>query len=121
MIQKILVVDDELSIRKTLKDALSMEDYEVRTAKDAENALKQLNIQKFDLVISDIKMPKVDGLELLQLIRQQFPKVYVMLMSGHGDHETEIKAKSMGASHFIPKPLDLMYLLDLLEGDSEAF
>lgn len=120
MIQKILVVDDEASIRKSLKDVLSMENYEVQTAKDAEDALEQLHQKSFDLVISDIKMPKVDGLELLQMIRQKWSKMPVMLMSGHGDGETAKKAKSLGACHFIPKPLDLMHLLGLLEGATQT-
>jgi two-component system nitrogen regulation response regulator NtrX len=113
MIQKILIVDDEASIRKSLVDVLSFEDYELAVAKDAEDALQQLEVSTFDLVISDIKMPKMDGIELLGAIRAKWPKLLVILMSGHENDAS--KLKTLGAYDFLPKPLDLMHLLDVLE------
>ncbi len=115
MSNRILVVDDEASIRQSLYDVLTMEDYEVVLAQHAEDGLSKLEQNSFDLIISDIKMPKMDGLEFLQLLRQRQPKIPVLMISGHGNADTEAQAKALGAYAFLSKPIDLMQLLSQVE------
>ena len=107
---KILVVDDETSICEALKEVLEYESYAVTTATKAADALNILENEAYDAVISDIKMPETDGLELLEKIRQ-LSDVPVLMMTGHGDIETAVTALKSGAFDFITKPLDLNRLL----------
>ena len=109
-IAKILVVDDEAAIVETLKEVLEYESYAVQTATCAADALKLLENEDFDVVISDIKMPDVDGLELLGKIRE-LRDVPVIMVTGHGDIETAVTSLKSGAFDFITKPLDLNRLL----------
>lgn len=107
---KILVVDDEISIRRTLKDILEYEKYEVT---DAENGIKALEIvqsEKFDLILCDIKMPGMDGLEVLEEITKTIDTPVVMI-SGHGTIDTAVEAIKKGAFDYISKPFDLNRLL----------
>ena len=109
-IAKILVVDDEAAIVETLKEVLEYESYAVQTSTCASDALKLLENEDFDVVISDIKMPDVDGLELLGKIRE-IRDVPVIMVTGHGDIETAVTSLKSGAFDFITKPLDLNRLL----------
>lgn len=107
----ILLIDDEKSIRNVLKDILQHEGYRVEEAADGEQGLKLLNAQSFDLVLCDIKMPKMDGLEVLEQIMHLQPDVPVIMISGHGTIETAVDAVKKGAFDFIAKPPDLNRLL----------
>jgi DNA-binding NtrC family response regulator len=107
---KILVVDDETAIAETLKEVLEYESYAVQTAACAPDALKVLENGSFDVVISDIKMPDMDGMELLCKIRE-ISDVPVIMITGHGDIETAVASLKSGAFDFITKPLDLNRLL----------
>jgi two-component system nitrogen regulation response regulator NtrX len=111
MLPKILVVDDEDSIRKTLREILEMEDYEVLEAKDGIDALAKVKQLKFDLVISDIKMPKMDGVDLLDKIHLLYPELPVIMISGHGDIDLAVDTVKKGAFDYIAKPPDLNRLL----------
>lgn len=111
MLPKILVVDDEDSIRKTLREILEMEDYEVLEAKDGIDALAKVKQLKFDLVISDIKMPKMDGVDLLEKIHLLYPELPVIMISGHGDIDLAVDTVKKGAFDYIAKPPDLNRLL----------
>ena len=97
---KILVVDDEAAIVETLKEVLEYESYAVQTSTCASDALKLLENEDFDVVISDIKMPDVDGLELLGKIRE-IRDVPVIMVTGHGDIETAVTSLKSGAFDFI--------------------
>lgn len=108
---KILVIDDESSIRNTLKEILEYEKYEVAVAEDAEEALEQLESGPFDVILCDVKMPKMDGIELLAKIREIDPDVAVVMISGHGTIDTAVEAIKKGAYDFIAKPLDLNRML----------
>jgi two-component system, NtrC family, nitrogen regulation response regulator NtrX len=108
---RILVVDDEELIRDTLKDILEHEGYQVDEAADGAEALKILGKNKYDAVLCDIKMPKVDGLEVLDKSMEQHPDVPVIMISGHGTVETALEATKKGAFDFIVKPPDLNRLL----------
>jgi two-component system, NtrC family, nitrogen regulation response regulator NtrX len=108
---KILVIDDERAIRNSLKDILSYENHTVEDASDGLAGLELIKQNKYDLVLSDIKMPGLDGLELLQKLEDIEPHPTVVMISGHGNIETAVESIKRGAFDFIPKPLDLNRLL----------
>ena len=108
---QILVIDDEQSIRSTLKEILEYESYEVDLAEDGFTGLKLMDGKKYDVVVCDIKMPKMDGIEVLGKIMSSFPDSSVVMISGHGDIDTAVEAIKNGAFDFIQKPLDLNRLL----------
>lgn len=108
---KILVIDDEKSIRNTLKEILEYEGHEVQDAADGLEGLKKIEGEKFDIVLCDIKMPKMDGLELLDKIMELQSETPVIMISGHGTIETAVEAIKKGAYDFISKPLDLNRML----------
>ncbi len=108
---KILIVDDEQSIRDTLKEILEYEKYEVSEAKNGEEGLKMLTREKFDAALCDIKMPKMDGLEVLEKSVEQGIDTQFIMISAHGTIETAVEATKKGAYDFIQKPPDLNRLL----------
>ncbi len=108
---KILVVDDEKSIRNTLKDILEHENYEVDVAEDGKEALKLLLEKEYNVVLSDIKMPKMDGMELLEAIQEKGIESSVIMLSAHGNIEIAVDATKKGAYDFLEKPPDLNRLL----------
>jgi two-component system, NtrC family, nitrogen regulation response regulator NtrX len=107
---KILVIDDEKSIRNTLLEILEYEKYSVDTAADGVEGLKLVNTNKYDVILCDIKMPKMDGIEVLENI-MKITDTPVIMISGHGTIETAVEAIKKGAYDFISKPLDLNRLL----------
>ncbi len=108
---EILIIDDEKAIRKTLTEILSYEGYNIEEAIDGEEGLSRFKKKTFDLVLCDIKMPKLDGIEFLQKVRTLNPDVPVIMISGHGNIETAVEAVKLGAFDFISKPPDLNRLL----------
>jgi DNA-binding NtrC family response regulator len=106
----ILVVDDEIHVRQALKDILTYENYEVEEAADGKTALQLIQQKMFDVVLCDIKMPGMDGLELLQKI-QEITNVPIIMISGHGTIDTAVEAIKKGAFDYISKPPDLNRLL----------
>ena len=107
----LLIIDDEKAIRKTLIEILAFEGYKVDEAADGEEGLKKFKEKAFDLVLCDIKMPKLDGLEFLQKAGEINPDVPIIMISGHGNIETAVEAVKKGAFDFISKPPDLNRLL----------
>ncbi len=108
---KILVIDDERSIRNTLKDILGFEGYGVEVTENGLLGLELIKNTDFDLVLCDIKMPQMDGLEVLEKILEIKPETTVVMISGHGNIDTAVEAIKKGAFDFIVKPLDLNRLL----------
>lgn len=108
---KILVIDDERSIRSTLKDILEYEKYEVLEAEDGQKGLDMATKDQFDLIFCDIKMPKMDGIEVLQKIMEANDEVPVVMISGHGNIDTAVECIKKGAFDYIAKPIDLNRLL----------
>ena len=111
MAKKILLVDDEKSIRKTLREILEFEKYEIEEAADGLDALSKVKKIQFDVILLDIKMPKMDGMETLERLQILVPDVPVIMISGHGTIETAVEAVRLGAFDFISKPPDLNRLL----------
>ncbi|MBL7721618.1 MAG: sigma-54-dependent Fis family transcriptional regulator [Chitinophagaceae bacterium] len=107
----ILIIDDEKAIRKTLTEILSFEGYKIEEAADGEEGLKKFKEKNYDLVLCDIKMPKLDGIEFLQKAGEINADVPVIMISGHGNIETAVEAVKKGAYDYISKPPDLNRLL----------
>ena len=107
----ILIIDDEKAIRKTLSEILSFEGYKLDEAADGEEGLKKFKDKTFDVVLCDIKMPKIDGIEFLQKAGEVNPDIPIIMISGHGNIETAVEAVKKGAYDFISKPPDLNRLL----------
>ncbi len=108
---KILIIDDERGIRSTLKEILEYENYTVDQAEDGEKGLEALAKAKYDVVLCDIKMPKMDGLEVLERARESNPDVPFIMVSAHGTIDTAVEATKKGAYDFLVKPPDLNRLL----------
>ncbi len=108
---KLLIIDDEKSIRRTLREILEYEKYLVDEAADGIEGIAMIQKNKYDVVLCDIKMPKMDGIEVLDKIMQMSPETAVVMVSGHGNIETAVEAVKKGAFDFIAKPLDLNRLL----------
>src|SRR5665648_5654 len=108
---KILVIDDERSIRNTLKDILGFEGYAVEVAENGLIGLEFVKSTDFDIILCDIKMPEMDGIEVLEKIMLLKPETTVVMISGHGNIDTAVEAIKKGAFDFIVKPLDLNRLL----------
>lgn len=108
---KILVVDDEKSIRSTLKDILELEKYKVDEAADGFECLVKVKQNSYDIIILDIKMPKMDGMEAIERLSELSPDTPIIMISGHGTIDTAVEAVKKGAFDFIQKPMDLNRLL----------
>ncbi|MBP9549662.1 MAG: sigma-54-dependent Fis family transcriptional regulator, partial [Chitinophagales bacterium] len=107
----ILLVDDEKSIRKTLKEILEYEGYAVDEAQDGAEGLRMIQDGDYDVVLMDIKMPKMDGMEVLEKMQNTNADVPVIMISGHGTLETAVDAVKKGAFDYVAKPPDLNRLL----------
>ena len=107
----ILVIDDERAIRNTLKEVLEYEKHEVDLAEDGHVGLEMVNDKHYDIVLCDIKMPGMDGMEVLQKIMDSLIDAQVIMITGHGSVDTAVEAIKKGAYDFIEKPLDLNRLL----------
>lgn len=104
---KILIIDDERAIRNTLKDILSFENHSVDLAEDGSEGIKLTEDNTYDLIFCDIKMPQMDGIEVLEVLHETIPETPVVMISGHGSIDTAVEAIKKGAFDFISKPLDL--------------
>jgi DNA-binding NtrC family response regulator len=107
----ILIIDDEKAIRKTLGEILSYEGYKIEDAENGEDGLYKIKEKNYDVVLCDIKMPKVDGLEFLEKAKEINPDVPIIMISGHGTIETAVEAVKKGAFDYVAKPPDLNRLL----------
>lgn len=108
---KILVIDDERSIRNTLKDILEFEKYQVDLAEEGTAGLEMVQKNEYDIILCDIKMPGIDGIEVLEKIQLMDTDTPVVMISGHGNIDTAVESIKKGAFDFIEKPLDLNRLL----------
>lgn len=111
---KILIIEDEAAIRRVLVKILSEENatYEVFEAEDGVQGMEMIKEQDFDLVLCDIKMPKMDGVEVLEATKKIKPEIPMVMISGHGDLDTAVNTMRLGAFDYISKPPDLNRLLN---------
>lgn len=116
---KILIIDDERSIRNTLKEILEFEGHEVSLAEDGEAGLSAALEGSFDAIFCDIKMPKMDGTEVLEKLNEQNIESSVIMISGHGTIENAVECIKKGAFDFIQKPLDLNRILITLKNATD--
>ncbi len=100
----ILIVDDETMMRSLLEKILARDGYKVMAVQDGEKALEMLETEKVDIVISDMKMPGMDGFELLKVVKQKFPGIAVIIMTAYGDTYTVKDALILGADEYLTKP-----------------
>src|SRR5712692_2969774 len=112
---RVLVVDDEKVIREILSDFLTMEGYVVRTVDNGESALRELQRRSYNLVLSDLKMPGMGGLELLAKIAELKTNVLTVIMTGFGTVETAIEAMKKGAYDYILKPFKIEEVVHIVE------
>src|SRR3954466_5362748 len=103
-LRSILVVDDEEPIRQMLTEVLSGHGYVVRAASDGEEALKELAVHDYDAVVTDVRMPRMDGLSLVRAIQQTAPDAPVIVMSAYGSHDLALEAMKAGAYDYLGKP-----------------
>ena len=116
---KILIVDDERSIRNSLKEILEMEGYQVDTAENGADAVGKAEKEKYDAIFCDIKMPGMDGTEVLQKLTEDGVESPVVMISGHADIDTAVDCIKKGAFDFIGKPLDLNRILITLKNATD--
>jgi two-component system, NtrC family, nitrogen regulation response regulator NtrX len=116
---EILIIDDEKAIRKTLSEILSFEGYKIDEASDGEEGLKKFSQKNYDVVLCDIKMPKLDGIEFLEKAREINHDVPVIMISGHGNIDTAVDAVKKGAFDYVSKPPDLNRLLITLRNATD--
>ena len=111
---KILIIEDEAAIRRVLVKILSEENstYQVTQAEDGLEGIEKIRDEDFDLVLCDIKMPKMDGVEVLQAAKKIKPETPMVMISGHGDLDTAVQTMRLGAFDYISKPPDLNRLLN---------
>ena len=112
---RILVVDDEEALRTVLSGELVSAGYDVAVAGDGDEAITSVQNKKFDLVLLDIKMPKVDGFEVLKFIKKTYPTMKVIMLTGFADLKNAIESKKHGAEDLVSKPYDLVDLLTTIE------
>jgi DNA-binding response OmpR family regulator len=111
----ILVVDDEDALRTVLSSELVNEGYDIKSASDGDEAIGVLEKGRFDLVLLDIKMPRVSGFEVLKHIRQNHSGTKVVMLTAFADLKNAIESKKLGADDFVSKPYDLVDLLTTIE------
>lgn len=111
---KILIIEDEAAIRRVLNKILSEENdtYQVEEAEDGLQGVEKIKNEDYDLVLCDIKMPKMDGVEVLEAVKKIKPEIPMVMISGHGDLETAVNTMRLGAFDYISKPPDLNRLLN---------
>ncbi len=101
---RILVIDDESIVRKSCSRTLSPEGYEVKVSQSGVEALKMLEEESFDLVLTDLKMPDIDGIEVLKKIKERWPQTEVIIITGYQTVDTAVKSIKLGAFDYIEKP-----------------
>jgi DNA-binding NtrC family response regulator len=112
---KILVVDDEDALRTVVSVGLTSKGYNVSTASDGDEAISELQKETFDLVLLDVKMPRMNGFEVLKFIKEKHPTTKVVMATGLGDLKDAIESKKLGAEDFVGKPYDFVDLLTTIK------
>ncbi len=117
---KVLIIDDDVSFCKMLATFLTKRSFEIETAFSAETAMQKLEETSFDIVLSDVRLPKKDGTEVLKVVKSKMPKIQVILMTGYAQVSLAVDAIKMGAFDYISKPINPQKLLEVLEKALES-
>ncbi|MBI5572682.1 MAG: response regulator [Desulfomonile tiedjei] len=112
---KVLMVDDEEDFVKTLAERMKMRDLDSDVALNGEQALQLVEDQIPDVMVLDLKMPGIDGMEVLRRVRKAYPQVQVVILTGHGSEKDEAEAKRLGAFAYLQKPVDIEKLIVTLK------
>ena len=113
--EKILVVDDEQTVCNSIKKILSRKGYEVDDSLNVAEAIDKINKTSYDLVITDLMMPKTSGMELLEIIKENYPELDVIMITGYASIDSAVKATKLGASEYLPKPFTSAELSEITE------
>jgi DNA-binding response OmpR family regulator len=117
---KILLVDDEVEFIKPLAERLGLRGMEARLAFDGEHALQLVEDEEPDFMVLDLKMPGIDGMEVLRRIRKAHPRIRVIMLTGHGSERDRDEALRLGAHGYLQKPVQIGRLVQLMAGDEDA-
>jgi DNA-binding NtrC family response regulator len=112
---KLLIVDDDEKFLKTIAERLRLKDFDVATAADGPRAVKAAKTGRFDVAILDMKMPDMDGMELLQILKEKHKYLEVIILTGHASIDSAVEATKMGAFGYLEKPYDLEKLLAIIK------
>ncbi len=112
---KVLMVDDEEDFVTTLAERMKMRDLDSEVALDGEQALQIVDEDVPDVMVLDLKMPGIDGMEVLRRVRKGYPNVQVVILTGHGSEKDEAEAKRLGAFAYLQKPVDIEKLIQTLK------
>ncbi len=113
---KVLLVDDEKEFVETLASRLQMRDVEANTVLNGEQALSALEEEEPDVIVLDLRMPGMDGIEVLKKVKESYPNVEIIMLTGHGSEKDEEIARSLGVFNYMKKPVDLKKLMSQIKG-----
>lgn len=117
---KLLIADDEIDFLESIAKRLEMRGFNVTTAPDGNKAVEAARKDKFDLALLDLKMPGIDGKQVLEVLKKEHKYIEVVILTGHGSLESAVECTKLGAYGYLPKPYELEKLLDILREAYEA-
>ncbi|MFH1052304.1 MAG: response regulator [bacterium] len=117
---KLLIVDDEINFLNSIAQRLEMRDFDVTKATNGNEAIKAVNQDKFDIALLDLKMPGMDGKQVLEILKSEHKYIEVIILTGHGSLESAVECTKLGAFGYLPKPYELDKLLDILKDAYET-
>jgi len=117
---KVLLVDDEEDFVRTMAERMEMRDLGSDVALDGETALKMLQEEAPDVMVLDLRMPGIDGMEVLRRVKASYPRIEVIIMTGHGSDEEEVEARRLGAFDYLRKPVDITELMETIKAAGQA-
>jgi DNA-binding NtrC family response regulator len=117
---KVLLVDDEEDFVRTMAERMEMRDLGSDVALDGETALEMLDEEIPDVMVLDLRMPGIGGMEVLRRVKKTYPQVQVIIMTGHGSDDEEAEARSLGAYDYLRKPVDITHLMETIRGAGRA-
>ena len=117
---KLLIVDDEVKFLASIAQRLEMRSFDVTTASNGQEAIKKAHAEKFDLALLDLKMPGLDGKQVLEILKKEHKYLEVIILTGHGSYESAVECTRLGAYGYLPKPYELDKLLEVLRSAYEA-
>jgi DNA-binding NtrC family response regulator len=117
---KLLIVDDEVKFLDSIAQRLEIRGFDVSKATDGENALKAASTAQFDLALLDLKMPGMDGRQVLEILKKTHKHIEVIILTGHGSLDSAVECTKLGAFNYLPKPYEIEKLLEVMKEAYEA-